>query len=523
MGKQFVQKVQQDIHFVRLIEQSKPHQARIKQMGLLDLFDQDAERFHRFSRSCPTLGVLFDFSKQRIDQEILNLLLQFCRDSGLQESIEALFEGSPLNVSEGRPALHMRLREPHPAFKIAQELEKIKAFVGQARSRFTDVVALGIGGSELGPLLLSQALRGHTEAGLKVHFVSNLDGLTLTQLLGRLDPKKTLGIISSKTFSTLETLLNAEVLKNLLPRDQLCAVTAHPVKALDWGIQPDCIFEFWEEVGGRYSIWSAIALPAILILGSECFQAFLSGAHAVDQHFLNTPNHEQNIPVLMSLIDIWNRNVLGYNTHAIVPYNDGLDKLPDYLQQLEMESHGKSVLRTQEKRCPYDTGAVLWGGVGCNGQHAFMQFLHQNSEVVPVDFIAAVGEDHPYPEHQAHLLASLLAQSRALMVGNQSSSLQHTCCGGKPSSVFLLEKLSPYHLGVLLALYEHKVFVSAMLWGINPFDQWGVELGKRLTVALRPLLKLAASQQNPAESAGEQSERWDGSTLGLVDYINDLN
>ncbi|MFM8454819.1 MAG: glucose-6-phosphate isomerase [Gammaproteobacteria bacterium] len=490
---------------------------RLKSIPIASLFKADSSRFEHFSRRLG--GVFVDFSKQHLDSEALENLIQICEHQNLNALIENLFSGELINHSEQRAALHMHLRAPNPQAEISDSLQKLDAAsqvlkAHQTHAEIRDIIALGIGGSELGPALLTQALRAYDQGRFRLHFISNLDGLTLEQTLKKLDPKKTIAIISSKTFSTLETMLNAEVIKNWLNINQIYAVTAKTEKAAAWGILNQNIFEFWDWVGGRYSIWSSIALPAILVLGMDHFKSFLAGAHLVDQHFLNTKDYRQNLPVLMALIDVWNRNGLSYPTHAIIPYNDGLEKLPHYLQQLEMESNGKSVLRTANRFCNQATAPVLWGGLGCNGQHAFAQLLHQSLDVIPIDFIASIQEPHQYPEHQANLLASVLAQARSLMLGTpaelKDTALHQACPGNKPSTMILLDTLSPYNLGSLLALYEHKVFATAMLWDINPFDQWGVELGKKLTTELKPLL----NPENP-----DLPSSLDSSTAGLIQEI----
>lgn len=546
----------QNKHWQALVE----HQASFTKT-LPALFQQDESRFQRFSlEAC---GILFDYSKQRIEDKSLDLLLALAEDLQLEKHRQALFAGEKINQSEGQPALHSALRDfsPEPLLVDGKDIKKeIQAVLlhleqfaeilntsyrsGASNKSIQDIICLGIGGSELGPALVCEALKDYKTTHLKMHFVSNVDGKTISEVLNALNPETTFCIISSKTFTTPETLQNAKIVKDWLraglntkaglnaetglsadeaAAKHLFAATAAVQKAIDFGIPHQNIFEFWRWVGGRYSIWSAVGLPAILSMGMTNFKEFLAGANEMDQHFQKAPLRE-NMPVLMALLSVWNRNFWNYKTQAIIPYDDALAKLPSYIQQLEMESNGKSVGREGEE-LSYATAPVIWGGVGCNAQHAFMQLLHQGSDIIPVDFLIAVEGREDLPVHQKMLLANCFAQSKALMEGYQipiqdihdiQMIKAKECPGNRPSSTLIYPKLSPRILGALLALFEHKVFVQGVVWGINSFDQWGVELGKTLAK------NIAQHLESQSLDSGEVEKALDSSTLGLLQFVKSL-
>lgn len=514
------------------------HQQRLEGFSISDFFAADPQRFEHCSiQAC---GLLFDFSKQYVQAETITALCALAEACDLQGGLEALFTGKSLNISEQRPALHTALRDPTltPCIVFGRDLKQAMRDQHQRMGRFVqrlqsgdylglthkpirDVICLGIGGSALGPSMVYRALAPYKNTNLRCHFVSNIDGHTLAATLGHLDPEKTLCIVSSKTFKTLETLKNAEAVRQWFGKtlgsslDQhFIAITANPSAAEVLGFSKEQIFEFWDCIGGRYSVWSTVGLPIALSIGMEHFNAFLAGAYAMDQHIQSAPL-SRNMPVLMGLLGIWNINFLGSHTQAIIPYEDGLGYLPAYLQQLEMESNGK---QPGMSSLGPTTGAVIWGGVGCDAQHAYMQLLHQGTQVIPVDFLVAAKGHPDFPQHQAALVASCLSQSKALMEGTPKDNKQDSdnacgvsaqyCPGGRPSSTLMYERLTPAVLGSLIALYEHKVFVQSQIWGINPFDQWGVEGGKRLLGEILPAL------ENP-----QAREQLDASSQGLIDYF----
>ncbi len=523
---------------------------RLAQTHLRDLFANDTHRFQQFSRQ--TDGLLLDFSKQRLDQDVLNHLVALAEAADVAGWRERLFAGEKINVSEGRAVLHPALRHlaetPFPAVSsdvmphVRKVRQQMAAIVEQLRSgnwkgytgdTIRHVVNIGIGGSDLGPKMATRALSAFAHPGLHVHYVSNLDGAHMAPLLETLDPRSTLFIIASKTFTTQETMINAASARNWMLAHtgseetlakHFVAVSAHPERAAEFGIPPSQVLPMWDWVGGRYSLWSAVGLPLAVSIGMSGFERLLAGAQAMDQHFRHTPLQD-NLPVLLALLGIWNTNFLGAHTSAIVPYNESLRHLPGYLQQLEMESNGKTVNRDgQPLTCP--ANPIVWGEIGANGQHAFFQLLHQGGWLVPCDFIATALSDYPLPGHQAPLLANCFAQSAALAFGKTEAEarseleaaglpatqrdalLPHKVfAGNQPSTTLLLPRLDPYHLGLLLALYEHKVFVQGVIWGLNSFDQWGVELGKQLASRVLPVLNGDAGK-----------DMLDASTRGLIEW-----
>ena len=496
--------------------------AKDKRSGrIADLFASDPRRAERYS--VEAAGVFIDFSKQDVDDGALRALIDLTHAARLADWRKAMFSGEPVNSTEGRPALHAMLRasrgrDLEPSLepmtdRVRAERERAERFAaavldGRARGvggRFQNIINIGIGGSDLGPALVATALdRG--ARSVNVHFVSNVDGAALGPLLHQLDPARTLVIVCSKTFSTLETRTNADTAKLWLTealgeeeaRRHFAAATVNAEAAERFGVQSDRIFRFWDWVGGRISLWSSVGLAAMIAIGPTAFREFLCGAEAMDAHFADAPA-EKNAPVLLGALDVWHRAVRGRASRAVAVYDERLRLLPDYLQQLEMESNGKGVDRDGE---PVREGsaAVVWGGVGCDAQHAFFQMLHQGPDTIPVDFlIAKHGASRELEEHHRLLMSNCFAQSRALMtglseteaferlVGEGKSEIEarelaaHMVCpGDRPSTTILFDQLDPYTLGALLALAEHRVFVAGLLYGVNPFDQFGVELGKRI-------------------------------------------
>jgi glucose-6-phosphate isomerase len=451
----------------------------IVKKSISQLFLTDPNRFQNFSVNIDNLDLLVDFSKQYIDSEIMKMLCDAAKHCELEHKIKDLFKGSKINFTEERKVWHTALREPNPAKDVAMVLQKMTDFTENLyRSNCQNILCLGIGGSYLGPMMVCQALDQYTHKlakNLKLHFIANVDPETIDNILGKLNPSTTIAIISSKSFTTEETIRNMKTITSwLTDQTKIFAVTCNVNKAIEFGINIENIFPFWDFVGGRYSVWSAVGLPIAIKLGMENFKKFLFGAYTLDQHFINI-DFSKNLPILMAFIGIWNINFMQYKSLAIMPYLDSLEYFPHYLQQVEMESNGKTV-DLQNNYIDHDTAPVIWGGVGCNGQHSYMQMLHQGSQIVPVDFLVAT-------KKSGVLFANCLAQSQALMQGNSDNTklekFKH-CNGNRPNSIILFPQLTPEILGALIALYEHKVFVQGVMWNINSFDQWGVELGKNL-------------------------------------------
>lgn len=526
---------------------------KLKSKHLNELFSEQVDRFEQFCLHYDDIS--FDFSKHRIDIEIINALVEFANKKQLDIWIKRLFSGEKINYTENRSAMHWALRLPRfntefdeLSSSVHQQLENMYKLVKQIHSGqyrgvtgevIQDVVNIGVGGSDLGPLMVTHALSDFkvpTAKPLAIHFVSTMDGSQLSDLLYQLRPETTLFIISSKSFGTIDTLSNAETARQWLQKalgDRECVIKNHfvgvstkPEKMTEWGISPDKQLLLWDWVGGRYSLWSCIGFPIALSIGVDGFKQLLAGAYAIDQHF-QTTSFENNIPVLMGLLGVWNNNFLNIQTHAVLPYDGRLKYFASYLQQLEMESNGKSTQRNGEKvnsvTCP-----IIWGEVGPNAQHAFYQLLHQGTHSVSCDFIAPVkrynANQFTYAENAAALvdqhhlaLSNCLAQSRLLAFGNEaldSAELKNLPIykqyeGNQPSSTLLLKELNPYSLGMLIALYEHKVFVQSVIWNINPFDQWGVEKGKQIADQLLPILNGA---QNDLSTL-------DASTRGLIKIL----
>ncbi|AFT85784.1 glucose-6-phosphate isomerase [Paraburkholderia phenoliruptrix] len=491
------------------------HYEQIRNAHLRDWFapenDPAPTRAERFAFAGG--GLAADFSKNRITDETLKLLVQLAREAGVEKRRDAMFAGDVVNPTEGRAALHtaLRARSPDAPFHTQVEAERAKmaAFAEEVRSgawtgytgkRIRHVVNIGIGGSDLGPKMVVHALHHLATPEIATHFVSNVDGADLYNVMQQIDPEETLAIIVSKTFTTLETMTNARSLRDWFlekgcPENALArhfvGVSANPSEVVKFGIAKENVFEMWDWVGGRYSLWSAVGLSIMIAIGPQQFDELLAGANDMDEHFRTAPL-EKNLPVLLGMIGIWYRNFFGSQSYLVAPYSEALHFLPSYLQQLEMESNGKSA-RLDGAMVDYPTAAVTWGEPGTNGQHAFFQMLHQGPTIVPIDFVAVLTPEHPLVSHHAKLLANCFAQSEALMLGRTLEEAKKVAGpdkpelaphlvfpGNRPTTTLILEALTARSLGALIALYEHKVLVQASVWNINPFDQWGVELGKIL-------------------------------------------
>ena len=516
---------------------------------LRTLFQNNPERFNQFSRVRP--NYVFDFSKNLINDETFELLIKLAEETELKSSIEKMFSGDKINETEGRAVLHTALRDfsgkeifvdgQNIKPGIEKVLNQMKAFSeriisgehkGFSGKEITDVVNIGIGGSDLGPVMVCSALK-HFKTRLNVHFVSNVDGNHIAEVVKNLDPETTLFIIASKTFTTQETMTNAETAKNWFLKSgkqedvakHFVALSTNIQSVKSFGIAEENIFEFWDWVGGRYSLWSAIGLSIALTVGYENFEQLLKGAHETDVHF-QTADFKENIPVLMALLGIWYRNFFNSATYAILPYSQYLDRFPAYLQQGDMESNGKCVDRNGEF-VNYETGPIIWGEPGTNGQHAFYQLIHQGTELIPADFIAYVKSCNPVSDHQEKLLANFFAQTEALAFGKTEEEVvaefenqgkkeeeyQHLVNykvfhGNTPTNSLLINELTPFSLGQLIALYEHKIFVQGVIWNVFSFDQFGVELGKVLAG------KVLSELENE-----EAVSSHDSSTNGLMNYF----
>ena len=492
-----------------------------KTFDLRDAFAADPQRFDHFSQSAP--HIFADLSKNLVDVAIERQLFALARQCGLEQHRDAMFSGALVNCTEQRAVMHYLLRNTPashyiPAYgainKIADlqaevhaSLDSMLAYAEQVRAddSITDIVNIGIGGSDLGPQMAVLALSAFAIQGKRFHFVSNVDGQELSGVLAQVKPQNTLFLIASKTFTTLETMTNAHAARGWFEANgeqdiarHFAALTSNVAAANAFGITTT--FGFWDWVGGRYSLWSAIGLPIAIAIGALGFRELLAGAQAMDQHF-KTAALEQNLPVRLGLLDVWNRNFHGFTSRSIAPYSSALRRLPAYLQQLEMESNGKRV-DSQGQALPFETAPVLWGEPGTNGQHAYFQLLHQGTSVVPVEFVAIKKASHSLSGHHSQPLANALAQAQALMVGKTDSNGHKHFPGNRPSTFLLLDALTPTSLGALLALQEHRVFVSGAIWGINSFDQWGVELGKVLARDMQARLRTGDAQGLDASTAG---------------------
>ncbi|MCA9584815.1 MAG: glucose-6-phosphate isomerase, partial [Myxococcales bacterium] len=526
------------------------HHRALAPKTMRELFADDPRRFERMSAEAA--GVFVDYSKHRATDETYKLLFDLARQANVEKWRDEMFSGAPINGTEGRAVLHVALRnrsnrpievggaDVMPSVNAV--LEKMGRFTDRVRSgawkghtgkAITDVVNIGIGGSDLGPVMVTEALRPYWKDGLRAHFVSNVDGTHLAEVLRGVDAETTLFVVASKTFTTQETLTNARsarawLLERLGAGDDavakhFVALSTNAKEVSAFGIDTDNMFEFWDWVGGRYSLWSAIGLPIMCVIGKESFGELLDGAHAMDEHFRAAPL-EQNLPVILAMLGVWYGNFFGAETHAILPYDQYLHRFPAYFQQGDMESNGKRVSRGGEPITDYATGPVIWGEPGTNGQHAFYQLIHQGTRLIPCDFIAPIETHNPLGRHHEILLANFFAQTEALMRGKTADEaraeleaqgkskadverlLPHKCFpGNRPTSSILVQKVTPHTLGALVAMYEHKIFVQGVVWDVYSFDQWGVELGKQLASKILPEL----------EGAAEVSTH-DASTNGLI-------
>ncbi len=517
-------------------------------------FADDPARFKEFSVTLDDL--LFDYSKQRVDADVVAGFVELAKAAAVEARRDAMFAGEKINVTEKRAVLHTALRNfsGKPVKVDGQDVmpevvgtrEKMLHFAADVREGrvrgalgqpMTDVINIGIGGSDLGPAMATRALSPYAPPLLRSHFISNVDGADIGDTLRGLDPSRTLFIVSSKTFTTQETMTNAATARAWIAQglgeaavhDHFAAVSTQLDKVAQFGIQPTRVFGFWDWVGGRYSIWSSIGLPLAIAIGPDRFNEFLHGGYEVDQHFRDAPI-AKNIPMLMGLLSVWNRNILGHATHAVIPYDQRLGRFPAYLQQLQMESNGKHV-QLDGSQANTTTGPVVWGEPGTNGQHAFFQLIHQGTEIVPVDLLVAATPTEADAHHHDLLVANCFAQGQALMHGRTPEEAEaltrrqgaseadairlaphKSFSGSRPTSTFLYRRLDPRTLGRLIALYEHKVFTEGAVWDINSFDQWGVELGKELASSLAPIVA------DPASSASAL----DASTAGLVAHLREL-
>ena len=500
-----------------------------KRYNISEMFATDPDRFKRFHAEID--GMLIDYSKQCVDEDIMQALFALAEDCDLENWRDKLFRGEKINNSENRAVLHTALRSP--AYEAVQvdgqnvqpvihgALAKVKAFCSEIEEskEFEHVVNIGIGGSDLGPHMTYEALKPFSNRDIDMHFVSNVDASHLAETLRVCDPEKTLFIVTSKTFTTQETMTNAGsarawITEQLSKEDvskHFAAVSSNVEGAKDFGVAEDRIFPMWDWVGGRYSMWSAVGLPLAIGLGFENFQSILAGGHAMDRHF-RTADLSENIPVLLALTGVWNRTFLGHEMVALLPYSQYLHKFPSFIQQLDMESNGKSVDRNGAP-VDYQTGPIVFGEAGTNGQHAFYQLLHQGQTVVPSEFIAVIKGENDLADHQEKLLSNVLGQSKAMMDGKKDADLQKSFEGNRPSTTIVLDQLDPYTLGMLVALYEHKVFVQGVIWNLNSFDQWGVELGKKIAGQV-----LAYLDENEGEDKPVTGEL-DSSTAALIDRI----
>lgn len=530
------------------------HFLNIKELHMRELFKEDKNRGLRYFLQTGDLKL--DYSKNRINDETLKLLFDLANECGLKEKINAMFEGEKINNTENRAVLHTALRnKANHSVKIddmdimpnvREVLTKMQNFsdslrggswLGYTNQIITDIVNIGIGGSDLGVLMVCKALKNHAHPRLNMHFVSNVDGVELQGVLEKIHPETTLFIVASKTFSTQETLTNAFTARKWFLNHALdekhiakhfAAVSTNKEAVKEFGIDLENMFEFWNWVGGRYSLWSAIGLAIMIYLGKENFSSLLEGAYLMDEHFRNEP-FEKNMPVLMALIGIWYINFFDAGSHIIAPYDSALRYFPKFIQQLDMESNGKQV-RKNGKRVDYDTGPIIWGDTGINAQHAFFQLLHQGTHLSPIDLIASLSRKGNLPGHHEILLSNVFAQAEAFMRGKTLEEVQEEMAqkglkeeqiqklaphrvfsGNRPSNVLLLDEIHPRSVGSLIALYEHKIFVQGVIWDINSFDQWGVELGKELAKTILPELK------------GEKIGEHDSSTKHLIQIYKKFN
>ncbi|CDQ65326.1 glucose-6-phosphate isomerase a [Oncorhynchus mykiss] len=543
-----------DPHFQKLEQWYK---SKAGNLNMRDMFEADKDRFSKFSTTLETDDgdILLDYSKNLVNEEVMRMLLAMAKSRGVEEARDKMFSGEKINFTEGRAVLHIALRNRSNTPinvdgqdvmpEVNRVLDKMKAFCHKVRSgewkgfsgkAITDVVNIGIGGSDLGPLMVTEALKPYSKGGPNVWFVSNIDGTHMAKTLAQLNAETTLFIIASKTFTTQETITNAESARDWFlqtANDQstvakhFVALSTNAPKVQAFGIDTNNMFEFWDWVGGRYSLWSAIGLSIALHIGFENFEQLLAGAHWMDNHFRSTPI-EQNVPVLLAVLGVWYINFFQAETHAMLPYDQYMHRFAAYFQQGDMESNGKYITK-DGTRVNYHTGPIVWGEPGTNGQHAFYQLIHQGTRMIPADFLIPAQTQHPIRDslHHKILMANFLAQTEALMKGKTSDEarkeLVATGLGGaeleqllphkvfqgnKPSNSIVFKKLSPFMLGALVAMYEHKIFVQGVIWNINSYDQWGVELGKQLAKAIEPELRDSS-----------EVHTHDSSTNGLINFL----
>lgn len=529
------------------------HYKHFRKVEMKDLFACDADRAKKFSVNLEAMYV--DYSKNRINDRTMKLLLNLARECDLENKIKAMFKGDKINVTERRPVLHIALRNRAntPIYvdgknvmpQINEVLAKMKKFSdavrfgefkGQTGKKLTNIVNIGIGGSDLGPVMACEALRKYWAKDINCYFISNIDGTACAEVLNKVDPETTLFIVASKTFTTIETLTNARTCRKWLVdalgehavAKHFVALSTNTKEVEKFGINPENMFEFWDFVGGRYSMWSAIGLIIAIAVGFENFERMLEGAYAMDQHFYNT-DFEHNIPVILGMLGIWYNNFFGLHRYAVIPYDQYLQYVPMYLQQLDMESNGKFVAMNGEY-VKYATGPVLFGGAGTNVQHSFFQLIHQGTEIAPMDFVIPAISHNEIGEHHEILVANVLAQGEALMrgktvkeaaaelkkAGKSREEINYlkkfkSFEGNRPSNTIVFKKMDPYTLGMLIAMYEHKVFVQGVVWNVDSFDQYGVELGKQMALSILPELQGTASGINH-----------DGSTNSLIGLIKRL-
>ncbi len=531
-------------------QQLQKHWDEVFDANMTDMFAQDATRFDRYSLEAA--GIFLDYSKNRINDETLRLLLELARECGVEDWRERMFTGEAINSTEQRAVLHtaLRNRSNKPVYVNGQDvmpdvnrvLQRMREFTDAVRNcewlgytgkRIKHIVNIGIGGSDLGPIMTCSALRPYGHPHLRMHFVSNIDGTHMVETCSRLDPERTLFLVASKTFTTQETIGNAHTardwfLKSGATEDDIAkhfvAISTNTEAVASFGIDTKNMFEFWDWVGGRYSIWSAVGLSLALYIGMDRFEQFLAGAHTMDEHFRSAPL-EKNMPVLMAMLGVWYTNFFAAETQGVMPYDHYLARFTAYLQQGDMESNGKGVNRAGMP-VGYHTGPVIWGEPGANGQHAFFQLLHQGTRLIPVDFIIPMHSHNAVGDHHTFLLSNFFAQTEALMKGKTAEEVQQELqaqglaeeeieelvphkvfSGNRPSNSLMVSAISPETLGALIALYEHKIFIQGIVWDINSYDQWGVELGKKLALTIQEELR-----------AGDDVDAHDASTNGLINY-----
>ncbi len=529
------------------------HYKHIKDVKMREMFEYDEDRAKKFTIQLENL--MLDYSKNRINERTMKHLFRLARDCQLEEMIKAMFRGDKINTTEKRAVLHVALRnrantpimvdgkdvmpqinEVFAKMRDFSEAVRLGKFKGHTGKKLTNIVNIGIGGSDLGPVMACEALKKYWAKDMKCYFISNIDGTACAEVLNNLDPETTLFIVSSKTFTTIETMTNARTCRKWLVdalgehavAKHFVAVSTNTKEVSKFGINPENMFEFWDFVGGRYSMWSAIGLSLALMVGMDNFEKMLDGAYAMDKHFAET-DLEHNIPVILALIGIWYNNFFGIKRYGVIPYDQYLQYLPAYLQQLDMESNGKFVTKDGEV-VNYSTGPVLFGGAGTNVQHSFFQLIHQGTDIVPVDFIIPAISHNEIGDHHEILVANVLAQGEALMKGKtvkeaaqeltkagkskeEVKELKYfkSFSGNRPSNTILVKKVDPYTLGMLVAMYEHKVFVQGVIWNINSYDQMGVELGKQMALNILPEL------QGNAEGVSH-----DSSTANLIASIKKM-